>query len=476
MKKILLFAICALSSLNLSAQWHVDTKGSMQKTMMFEVKAPAKEGDTPQTNIYLFLEGGDIIVADKHYSRLYDYEKDEFMDVALREEGKRVYALYDGEQEERLLYDFGLQVGESVDVGQHGKSHLVTVVDADTIYLRAGGNDCYARRLRISDETIQQSGYSQPAYWVEGIGSDLGPLHPYGWGEEGCNNQLTQAGGNPAFSYMEFFQVNPRDLSLVNDAPLWHVDQTVKEGDKEVYRTVWFYIPDGHDETIGGKTYKQLYYGIYSHTTNPEHKPKEVAATYLFGLREEGGRVYVNLEKYKDALARTELGNPDYLPYEVTSDGELVLYDFTMQEGDRFASVAGHDDVYVKNVRRGQFDEKIYSLNNGVGYTENKGAAAAAGMLVAYLNPPETKVLESTLAAYGKKGVYISYRLAAGGSDFVSAPDITNSINHISVQPVANAAIYDLSGRRVANSSEFQGSSKLPKGVYIQSGKKFVVK
>ena len=40
-----------------------------------------------------------------------------------------------------------------------------------------------------------------------------------------------------------------------------------------------------------------------------------------------------------------------------------------------------------------------------------------------------------------------------------------------------NNAVYDLSGRRVANSSEFQGSSfRLPKGVYIQGGKKFVVK
>ena len=40
----------------------------------------------------------------------------------------------------------------------------------------------------------------------------------------------------------------------------------------------------------------------------------------------------------------------------------------------------------------------------------------------------------------------------------------------------SETAIYDLSGRRVANSSEFQGSNKLPKGVYIQGGKKFVVK
>ena len=41
----------------------------------------------------------------------------------------------------------------------------------------------------------------------------------------------------------------------------------------------------------------------------------------------------------------------------------------------------------------------------------------------------------------------------------------------------SETAIYDLSGRRVANSSEFQGSSfRLPKGVYIQNGKKVVVK
>ena len=40
----------------------------------------------------------------------------------------------------------------------------------------------------------------------------------------------------------------------------------------------------------------------------------------------------------------------------------------------------------------------------------------------------------------------------------------------------SETAIYDLSGRRVANSSEFQGSNKLPKGVYIQNGKKVVIK
>ena len=49
-------------------------------------------------------------------------------------------------------------------------------------------------------------------------------------------------------------------------------------------------------------------------------------------------------------------------------------------------------------------------------------------------------------------------------------------IGKILRQGKENDASYDLSGRRVANSSEFQGSNKLPKGVYIQNGKKVVVK
>ena len=49
-------------------------------------------------------------------------------------------------------------------------------------------------------------------------------------------------------------------------------------------------------------------------------------------------------------------------------------------------------------------------------------------------------------------------------------------IGKILRQGKENDASYDLSGRRVANSSEFQGSNNLPKGVYIQNGKKVVIK
>lgn len=60
--------------------------------------------------------------------------------------------------------------------------------------------------------------------------------------------------------------------------------------------------------------------------------------------------------------------------------------------------------------------------------------------------------------------------------DFSDSPALIEGPN-IQLSASVQGSWFDLQGRRVANSSEFQGSSfKLPKGVYIQNGKKFVVK
>ena len=97
-------------------------------------------------------------------------------------------------------------------------------------------------------------------------------------------------------------------------------------------------------------------------------------------------------------------------------------------------------------------------------------------MLLAYLNPQEKEVIWNQLSAYGRNGVYIEYGVD-GGSSLIDISDIvTDGIPVTVVNRNSSNAIYDLSGRRVANGSEFQGPNKLSKGVYIQGGKKFVVK
>ena len=71
------------------------------------------------------------------------------------------------------------------------------------------------------------------------------------------------------------------------------------------------------------------------------------------------------------------------------------------------------------------------------------------------------------LCTVGDKTIYDSHYVDSGKLTSVDIPKVA---------PVANDAIYDLSGHRVSVSSASFVSSVLPQGVYIQGGKKVVLK
>ena len=211
-------------------------------------------------------------------------------------------------------------------------------------------------------------------------------------------------------------------------------------------------------------------------------------ATYLLALREENGRVYANLDQYKAAMKTTGLGNVEDIPYHVTEDGEVILYDFNMQEGDMFRHTLCFDDVYVEKVSSSDdgYNRKNYELSNGIKILEGRGASNSAGMLLAYLNPQEKEVIWNQLSAYGRKGVYIEYGVD-GGSSLIDISDIvTDGVPVAVISRNSSNAIYDLSGRKISTSQHLNLSARpiwtlssertLPKGVYIQNGHKFVVK
>ena len=65
---------------------------------------------------------GDSIVNGKEYFKLYKYQDESCRCTALlREEGKKVYILRDGNTEEALLYDFGVEMGKSVLVNYNSE-------------------------------------------------------------------------------------------------------------------------------------------------------------------------------------------------------------------------------------------------------------------------------------------------------------------------------------------------------------------
>ena len=189
--------------------------------------------------------------------------------------------------------------------------------------------------------------------------------------------------------------------------------------------------------------------------------------------REEGGRLLVKKTDYMALLAKdsywSRVGDASYIPYRETEDGELVLYDFTMEPGDSFQHVDGHDDIVVDSVGTLTTLDGLQRRQ----VAEGMGCLNSAGGLLFYLNPLNSsynKGFMSLIApargmvGYYQKEIYIRTpqeerdAILAGIAPIVKSEQTT----------VTNTPLYDLQGRRL--------SQKPERGVYIEGGRKVVIK
>ena len=467
--KHLLLLIAILVCFPLYAQKPEETNRSMTDNVMWSVR----EGSSGDFHYYFLDKENPVEINGKNYL-LMKLIWGELQEVGyLREEGKRVYFIFSGDDEETLLFDFGLQVNETITVGNGYDSRTLTVADVDTIFV----DGSWVRRLRMTEDGIHNTNYSRPTYWIEGFGSDLGPLYPYGWGEKDFDYLLYACGRGYFSTYAPAFFVETKDFSFTEGNPYWGFSQW-NNATEDIQSTA-FFILDDCPVVVNGKTYKAMGYSVYGYF---DYK---VEPTYLFGVREEEGRVYVNLEEYRDALRRTELGDADYIPYPVTDDGEMILYDFNMQEGDHFAHVSGHEDLSITKVSADIYGRKTYTVSNGVifreGYGSGIGHKNLKSLPVAYLNPIVAKdddFYYSNLSIYGKNGVYISYISENEELVNVTLPNITTGIQgKIVNSKLSNGKCFDLQGRKMKNEKvKSKNGGALPKGIYIVNGKKIVIK
>ena len=97
----------------------------------------------------------------------------------------------------------------------------------------------------------------------------------------------------------------------------------------------------------------------------------------------------------------------------------------------------------------------------------NEGTGSAFGLFLISFFGRVGANYKLLLCTVGDKTIYDSHYVDSGKLTSVDTPRVA---------PVANNAIYDLSGHRVSVSSASSVSSVLPKGVYIQGGKKYVIK
>ena len=121
--------------------------------------------------------GGDTIIGNQTYKKIVNYRYETF-EMALREEGRKVYCYYPNQNSETLLYDFGKNAGDIINKEiKNGATWIRKVISVDTIMLKAKLFRCMTVHEYCIPEGMSEDEYLGGNYgynsgiWVEGIGS-----------------------------------------------------------------------------------------------------------------------------------------------------------------------------------------------------------------------------------------------------------------------------------------------------------------
>ena len=260
------------------------------------------------------------------------------------------------------------------------------------------------------------------------------------------------------------------DLSK-SDVEYWwsysDLDTYTVEGTKELYGKVYAVLKFRRAEfdCYGG-------FGYYGESM-PE-RPREASE---IGIREDNGRVYVNREEYLSLLADGAywlwVAQAENLPYETTSDGEIVLYDFNRKVGDKYPFDGSTSGTYVTDVRvvtslDGK-ERRLLKLSNGLEIIEGIGCTNSRGVFLFYLNPAGIEQAQEELRSYGINNQFIFKAYSDDDDNFKMWKIWTNSteVSQQKFVDFSNANTYDLYGRRMKD-------QPTQKGIYIQNGKKVI--
>ena len=178
-------------------------------------------------------------------------------------------------------------------------------------------------------------------------------------------------------------------------------------------------------KVMNGKTYGLLQMNgerWSARSYEPDSNYRGFSAT--IGIRDEGGRIYVDKEEYLDLMTDkyfwSHIGRSDSLPYETTPDGELVLYDFNKNAGEVYCKMPDGSELTVSKVDTLKTEDGVsrrrLTLSNGLDLIEGVGCTNSEGFLLFWLNAKHAYTYYSTdyflLLTFGIKGDNAHYILA----------------------------------------------------------------
>ena len=182
----------------------------------------------------------------------------------------------------------------------------------------------------------------------------------------------------------------PKELEMLSGNPKWEYASLYKGTTQDTYLTNMI-----DDERMGflevnEKCYHKLYRIDLLYIDAGPWGPLEML-TDPIGIREEGGRVYAECESYKSMVEvmRQRRDVEGEIPFLLTPEGEYLLYDFTLQVGDKYPASPAVGDLFVTGKatvtdNSGQ-KRSMLTLSNGVQILEGVGCMNSNGLLTLYL-------------------------------------------------------------------------------------------
>ena len=407
----------------------------------------------------IFTMLGDTLINDKEYKKVYCQFEEFYGDgeqhyyCAVREEEFRVFIVEENNIEEKQLYDFS-HPGE-----------LITLSYNDYVFARTEGWRRYdflpgQLNYKIYKYTGDESDSNYFNLWVDGVGSPYANPFSFEFSDFlydelkfGTNISVRSCIKDGKYVFCAYWMAhsNPQDEqqydSLLDEGKVW----TIRSVSSDLNATVWIEECKLEDSSmIDGLTYKRLYerYRLEGEDSWTEWK----AGAYIG--QDDKGMVYY------------------YQDYGYSKE-KVITMDFSLQEGDLYCLDNGCSEYYVTAVSdtilENSTDKKLRKcihlsriVNGEIMYEDYNCDIWIEGI---------------GSVKYGLIGMYGD--MPGGSSRLIKCTqqenviyqydDATSSVHNIVRQIEDDNKYIDLQGRRLDSQSR-------NKGIYIQNGKKVVVK
>ena len=390
---------------------------------------------------------GDTVVTLQGYSRhryklAYETPEDTIVRYLLGETAYRTFS-YDMEEgmKENCIFAFDMDMGSHSTYWGNGIVQAQGDIRmADLVNVNGQLRDRYY--LYVDDET-------EPCdIWISGIGSlktglaVVDGLKSLAMGDS--LRFLSFTDGQYTFFTADFDMERVGTYTYrptIEDHKVWYCGSF--PGDVDIPAWTYQYFTSG-DTVINGRQCCKLYANNHRRSGKVE---------YFGGIYEEDRKVWFIEDGRKDAHLLYDFNMPFGNILTIMFDNEIKTI---WNSGD----LLKYGDAYVS------YDNEYYHLHVTSEGEMVEGLGSLRGLLFPILGNRTGAIYRLMLCTVNEEVKFDAHILPKEDILDVDLPK--------QYKPTCNAAIYDLSGRIIDNRKSV--NRKLPKGIYIQNGRKFVVK